>query len=287
MSTDFGSVRIHDDSDAARSARSLHAQAYTIGNHIVFNSGKYDPYSEHGRRLLSHELVHVIQQRGQIVSLSNIQCAPEEEMQDPEVAGPAGPGKAAEEEEKAGKAEEKSAEPMSLPDFSTFGEPAIHTDFANNVTFKGQTDATFDGGVGQTKNLKAVPAKDCGGGCTDAECVNVTGTLEINYHVATTVTLPDVPAGLTPCQEKRVRDAINNKIKPHEDQHVGAFSTYNGAVKLPINFSGCKSDLAEHVQAMHDADAVARESAAKAKSAALDPFNVFVDLDCEDTPPKK
>ena len=52
---------------------------------------------------------------------------------------------------------------MTLPDFSTSGTPTFHTDFVNNVTFKGQTDATFDGGTGQTKNLKAVPSKGSAG----------------------------------------------------------------------------------------------------------------------------
>ena len=84
-----------------------------------------------------------------------------------------------------------------------------------------------------------------------------------------------------------MRDAINNKIKPHEAQHVAAFETYNGAVKLPINFTGCKADLAAHVQSIHDADAAAREATARRKSAALDPFHVNVDLDCQDEPPKK
>ena len=60
---DFSNVKIHSDAEAARSARSVNALAYTSGNHIVFNSGQYSPGTDSGRRLLGHELTHVIQQR--------------------------------------------------------------------------------------------------------------------------------------------------------------------------------------------------------------------------------
>jgi len=58
----FSAVRIHRDSQAAASARAVNAQAYTVGNEIVFNSGRYAPHTESGRSLLAHELAHVVQQ---------------------------------------------------------------------------------------------------------------------------------------------------------------------------------------------------------------------------------
>lgn len=61
---DFSNVRVHTDETAARSAESLSAQAYTIGNHIVFGAGNYAPSSQSGQRLLAHELTHVQQQQG-------------------------------------------------------------------------------------------------------------------------------------------------------------------------------------------------------------------------------
>jgi hypothetical protein len=60
---DFSEVRVHADAAAATSASGLHANACAIGQHLVFNSGQYRPRSESGRRLLAHELTHVIQQR--------------------------------------------------------------------------------------------------------------------------------------------------------------------------------------------------------------------------------
>jgi hypothetical protein len=59
---DFGCVRLHQDEQAARSARSVDALAYTVDHHIVLGSGASDPASESGRRLLAHELTHVVQQ---------------------------------------------------------------------------------------------------------------------------------------------------------------------------------------------------------------------------------
>lgn len=60
--SDFSGVRIHADSNANQLARSLNAKAFTIGNDIVFGSGWYKPENSSGKRLLGHELTHVVQQ---------------------------------------------------------------------------------------------------------------------------------------------------------------------------------------------------------------------------------
>jgi hypothetical protein len=60
---DFSQVRVHADEAAARSSEALGAQAYTRGLHIAFAGGSYRPESAEGRRLLAHELTHVVQQR--------------------------------------------------------------------------------------------------------------------------------------------------------------------------------------------------------------------------------
>ena len=60
---DFSNVRLHTDQTAARSAESVSARAYTVGNHIVFGAGSYAPASQSGQRLLAHELTHVQQQQ--------------------------------------------------------------------------------------------------------------------------------------------------------------------------------------------------------------------------------
>jgi len=60
---DFSNVKIHDNNLAAKSASSINALAYTSGNNVVFNSGQYNTNSDSGRRLLAHELTHVVQQK--------------------------------------------------------------------------------------------------------------------------------------------------------------------------------------------------------------------------------
>jgi hypothetical protein len=59
---DFSQVRVHTDTRAAESAQAVHGHAYTVGSHIVFGQGKFEPESSAGRRLLAHELCHVVQQ---------------------------------------------------------------------------------------------------------------------------------------------------------------------------------------------------------------------------------
>jgi hypothetical protein len=60
---DFSDVRVHTGATAHESARSIGAQAYTAGTEVVFQSGMYQPDTEAGRRVLAHELTHVVQQR--------------------------------------------------------------------------------------------------------------------------------------------------------------------------------------------------------------------------------
>ncbi len=59
---DFGRVRLHDDAAASASAEALSAKAYTVGNHIVFNQSRFSLETSTGKRLLAHEIAHVVQQ---------------------------------------------------------------------------------------------------------------------------------------------------------------------------------------------------------------------------------
>ena len=59
---DFSRVRVHADEKSAESASEVNALAYTVGRDVVFGAGQYRPHSSGGRRLLAHELAHVVQQ---------------------------------------------------------------------------------------------------------------------------------------------------------------------------------------------------------------------------------
>jgi hypothetical protein len=61
---DFSRVRVHVDGGAAESARAVNAHAYAVGTHIAFAQSRFEPRTADGRRLLAHELAHVVQQGG-------------------------------------------------------------------------------------------------------------------------------------------------------------------------------------------------------------------------------
>lgn len=63
---DFSRVRVHTGAGAAQLAGSFDAQAFTVGQNIVFDSGRYAPKTATGRRLIAHELTHVVQQEGRM-----------------------------------------------------------------------------------------------------------------------------------------------------------------------------------------------------------------------------
>lgn len=62
MGYDFSDVKVHTDREAADSAKELNAKAYTVKNNIVFNEGQFDTKSSEGKKLMAHELTHVVQQ---------------------------------------------------------------------------------------------------------------------------------------------------------------------------------------------------------------------------------
>lgn len=55
---DFADVRVHTDTLSAQSARDVQARAYTVGRHIAFAAGQFNPQTRAGRRLIAHELTH-------------------------------------------------------------------------------------------------------------------------------------------------------------------------------------------------------------------------------------
>jgi hypothetical protein len=63
LGQDFSDVRVHTGQKADESARSINAQAYTVGTDVVFGSGHYAPGTDTGQRVLAHELTHVVQQK--------------------------------------------------------------------------------------------------------------------------------------------------------------------------------------------------------------------------------
>jgi len=76
MGDSLGDVRIHTGPQAASACDEINARAFTVGNHVAFNAGEYDPESVEGQHVLAHELAHVRQQTGGAVSM-----LPQEDVQ--------------------------------------------------------------------------------------------------------------------------------------------------------------------------------------------------------------
>ena len=62
---DFSGVRVHSGAAAEQSAQDVNANAYTVGQNIVFGQGRFEPGTQEGRNLIAHELTHVVQQDGE------------------------------------------------------------------------------------------------------------------------------------------------------------------------------------------------------------------------------
>ena len=66
---DFSRVRVHSGAAAEQSAREVNAHAYTVARNVVFGAGQFAPETHEGRRLLAHELTHVVQQSSGVVAI--------------------------------------------------------------------------------------------------------------------------------------------------------------------------------------------------------------------------
>jgi cell division septation protein DedD len=116
---DFSAVRVHTGVRAAESSQSLGANAWALGNHLVFANGRYDPRTPEGQHLLAHELTHVIQQ----------QHAPAADPQtDLEVSEP---GDAAEREAESVAGQVVAGKTASVEERA--GESTIHRDLSDSA----------------------------------------------------------------------------------------------------------------------------------------------------------
>jgi len=74
---DFSGVRLHTDANGANAARSVNAKAFTLGSDVAFAAGQYSPETNSGKRLLAHELTHVVQQGGTKSTVQRVDHIPD------------------------------------------------------------------------------------------------------------------------------------------------------------------------------------------------------------------
>jgi hypothetical protein len=153
-----------------------------------------------------------------------------------------------------------------------------------SVSLHGRTWGDYDGGTGTVSKVKAVKAAGCE--CTgDDPCYQVSGVLKVDYHVDVTIEMPEMPDGLSTCQQRRVQDFLTNVLGPHEREHARRLRAYNGTTVRPFSAKDCGRDAAmtaaqAKAQEMHDTEAAQRSADADASSLAIDPFDKKIDLDC-------
>jgi hypothetical protein len=153
-----------------------------------------------------------------------------------------------------------------------------------NVSLHGETKGNYDGGASAVSKPKIVRAKGCD--CPDEDpCLRATGTIAVTYHVDVDIRMPPVPDGLNECQERRVRAFLRDVLGPHEQDHARRLRTYNGSTRRAYSITGCgkaglETEMSTKLQEMHDTEAADRATKADDLSAAIDPFNRTIDLDC-------
>lgn len=154
-----------------------------------------------------------------------------------------------------------------------------------SVNLHGETSGSYDGGTSVVSKPKIVRAKGCD--CTDEDpCLKATGTIAVTYHVDVTIRMPEMPTGLSDCQQRRVRSFLRDVLTPHEQDHARRLRTYNGTTRRPYSITGCgkaglEGEMSTKLQEMHDTEAADRATAADNLSAAIDPFVRPIDLDCD------
>ncbi len=248
MQHDFSEVKIHTGAEADASAKEMNALAYTTGNHIVFRQGTYNPNSPEGKKLLAHELAHVVQQQQGIL-----------------------------------RKEEPEMQETAVPTMGVGDEKMGNTrHYANcaGVNVQGHTDANYSHSFSHSgSQRKGSNCADCSGD----ECMVNTGTIVSVFRANPAVTLPSVPDGLSECEAKAVSTFINTTLSAHEQRHVAAFNTYNATIRTPYTYRGCASGLDAYAEGIHNGIESSRRASADAASAALDPFNPAIPCNCPDT----
>lgn len=149
----------------------------------------------------------------------------------------------------------------------------------------GKTDATYNKGEPIPEpfpdTVEVTTSKIRG-----TDVFSAKGTFDVTYDVATTVTLPTVPDGLSDCQKEAVQQFIDGPLNDHEQEHVAAYEdNYNGTKTISINYKNIKDTPEQRKNALQkptmDEHNIRTGKAGKA-SKKLDPWNKDIPgLDCD------
>ena len=170
-------------------------------------------------------------------------------------------------------------------------EPQGEKDETATITIDevGVTNAVYNKPSFSTKDEVITPNPPPKDVKPEDDKVDVSAKAVCTFVASVAISLPSVPGNLTACQKKRVKDAIDNQLAPHEKQHEAAMKTYDGTYEEAFKLTQIlrptvNAALTAKAKEIADAQQAIREAAAKKASDALDspPFVVNVDLNCED-----
>jgi Domain of unknown function (DUF4157) len=235
---DFSGVRVHTDDRSAESAVSIGASAYTAGSNIVFAAGRYDPASASGRRLLAHELTHVVQQRaldprGALPTDARIQREDEAiPAEDPPPTPAPSPSLAP-----------TAKPPAAFQDnFNPIDNPVNVPVRMNALDFLGNLRARLGDDGGRTETTLV------GGATPTLDAKGKISGLVMNWNIKRSVPVPDYSNSQVAAAEKAAINALVSRIGQHEDGHVSISKT--GRTGFALSMKGKpESDLDNALEA--------------------------------------
>jgi hypothetical protein len=204
LGADFSGVRVHTNSEANALNQSLNARAFTTGKDIYFRQGDYNPGSSVGRKLLAHELTHVVQQNGE-----NVLAKHEEKTT------ASSPGKFA-----SSDLQRTVQGKLSL---SRSGD--IYEEEADRVA-----------GAFSRQEQQPTPADDNSAGLSRQPIEEEEETLQAKLEISDPMLQRISYDNCTPTQEAKVLDSHNRAIEML-DNAIAKLGTYNGTTPADVQTS--------------------------------------------------
>ena len=203
---DFSNVRVHADAEAGQLNQSIKARAFTHGADVYFTYGQYDPGSTNGKRLLAHELTHVIQQTGRGVRALAAGVPGERKRESSEVEG--------------AKAVSPSPVPASLHAVQRDGDPPALEDDEESL-LQQQTSLV---GPKPTKPLPPLPSQ-----VRPPAPTRPLPALPVQVRPpAPTRPLPALPVQVRPPAPTKPLPALPSQTSPKQENKPGFFGKVKG-----------------------------------------------------------
>ncbi len=207
FSADFSEVRIHNDSQAANLSQNLNAQAFTVGNDIYFNKGKYDTGTSAGKGLLAHELTHTVQQ-GASENSAQIQETIQREVATPQSTGSAPVAQqAASPPSRPVAGSAGAGAQSSAPSGQSSGSRPSHSEGTSSVAGAGEISTSGQQPQAASEGSTSSRNASAGNGSTsDGVSAGSQGAPPLASGISDTLLLPEYRSDLTDEEQSRLSE---------------------------------------------------------------------------------